>query len=177
VAAMGIVTRILALGFGVIYGFLRGFQPIAGYNYGARQFDRLREAVRVSLRWTTWFSTISAILLMVFAPQIMALFSQDAMVIRTGSYALRIGAVPFMTYGFVLVYAMLFLALGKTLEGGIFTLSRQGVFFIPLILLLPRFLGMNGVIYAQPIADILTFILCLIFAIKINRTLRSEIEA
>jgi len=177
VAAMGIVTRILALGFGVIYGFLRGFQPIAGYNYGARQFGRLREAVRVSLRWTTWFSTITAILLLVFAPQIMALFSQDAMVIRTGSYALRIGAVPFISYGFVLVYAMLFLALGKTLEGGIFTLSRQGVFFIPLILLLPRFLGMNGVIYAQPIADILTFILCVIFAVHINRTLRSETEA
>jgi len=176
VAAMGIVTRILALGFGVIYGFLRGFQPIVGYNYGAHQFDRLREAVRVSLRWTTWFSTISAVLLIVFAPQVMALFSKDSMVIKTGSYALRIGAIPFITYGFVLVYAMLFLAMGKTLEGAIFTLSRQGVFFIPLILLLPRFLGMNGVIYAQPIADVLTFILCLIFAININKTLRSEIK-
>jgi len=176
VAAMGIVTRILALGFGVIYGFLRGFQPIAGYNYGASRFDRLQEAVKVSIRWTTWFSTISAILLLVFAPQVMALFSQDTAVIKMGSYALRIGAIPFISYGFVLVYAMLFLALGKTLEGGIFTLSRQGVFFIPIICLLPGFLGMNGVIYAQPIADILTFLLCAIFARNINKRLKAEMK-
>jgi len=176
VAAMGIVTRILALGFGVIYGFLRGFQPIAGYNYGARKFDRLKEALRVSIRWTTWFSIISAVLLLLFAPQIMALFSQDKEVIMTGSYALRIGAIPFITYGFVLVYAMLFLALGKTIEGAIFTFSRQGVFFIPLILLLPRFLGIKGIMYAQPVADILTFVLCLFFSIKINKMLNNEVE-
>lgn len=172
VASVGIVTRVLAIGSYVVYGFLRGFQPLAGYNYGAKLYKRLQEAIQTSLLWTTAFSVISALLLIIFAPNVISIFSSDPDVLEIGSKMLRIHAVGFMVYGFEMVYAILFLALGRIKEGGLFTISRQGIFFIPLIFLLPRVIGLNGVMLAQPIADALTTLLCIYFAFKIKRELK-----
>ena len=174
VAAMGIVTRIFALGTFVVFGYMKGFQPVAGYNYGAKNYDRLSEAIRVSLIWATWFCGIMALIMIVFPGAIVSLFSKnDAMVIDIGSRALRANGIIFIFFGFQMMYGSLFLALGKAKEGGILSMSRQGIFFIPVIFILPSLIGLNGVIYAQPIADLLTVILTAILAIKLHKELNT----
>lgn len=173
VAAMGIVTRILAVGTFVVFGYMKGFQPVAGYNYGAKNYDRLDEAIRVSLKWSTCFCCVAALLMLILPGAIVSLFSKnDAMVIDIGSKALRANGVIFMFFGFQMVYGSLFLALGKAKEGGVLSMSRQGIFFIPAILILPKLIGLNGVIFAQPIADLLSVILTAALAIIFHKKLR-----
>ena len=79
----------------------------------------------------------------------------------------------FVFFGFQMVYGTLFLALGKAKEGGILSISRQGIFFIPIILILPHVIGLNGVIYSQAIADLLTVVLTAVFAVKLKKELIS----
>lgn len=173
VASMGIVTRILAMGTYIVFGYMKGFQPVAGFNYGAKRYDRLKEAVRVSLKWATTFCMITAVVLLVFAPYIVSAFSQgDSTVIEIGSAALRANSILFVFFGFSSVYMSLFLALGKGKEGSILSMSRQGLFFIPTILIMPLLLGLNGVIYAQPLADLFTVILTLILSVRLNKSMK-----
>jgi putative MATE family efflux protein len=175
VAAMGIVTRILALGSYVVFGYMKGFQPFAGYNYGAKQYDRVKKAVRISLVWSTSFCVLTGLFLISFAPNVMAVFSQNDMVMKNiGRNALIVNGIMIAFFGFQMIYAAAFLALGKGREGSILSISRQGLFFIPAILLLPRFFGLDGVIYAQPIADILTVILTAIFAIRLKKNIKND---
>lgn len=173
VAAMGIVLRIFALGTAVMFGFGQGFQPVAGFNYGAKQYNRLNETIRVAITWTTIFCVVAAVLMFIFAPNIISLFSKnDIDLITIGSRALRINGIAFAFFGFEIICATLFLALGKGAQGGILTLSRQGIFFIPVILILPHLLGLDGVLFTQFIADILTVILSGIFLINLTKQLK-----
>ncbi|AWI05957.1 MATE family efflux transporter [Clostridium drakei] len=173
VAAIGVVTRIMALGSYVVFGFMRGYQPVAGYNYGAKNYDRLKEATKVSIKWSTIFCIVTAFILILIPEQIVYLFSKnDAMLIDIGSRALRASGIAFILFGFEQVYMCLFLALGMGKEGGILSISRQGLFFIPAILIMPSFFGIEGVIWAQPAADLFTVILTIIFAISLNRKLK-----
>lgn len=173
VAAMGIVTRLLAMGTFVVFGFMKGFQPVAGYNYGAKNYHRLNEAISISIKWSTWFCCITALIMMAFASPIIALFSKgDALLIDIGSKALRANGILFILFGFQMVYASLFLALGKGREGGILSMCRQGIFFIPLILILPNWLGLDGIIYTQPIADALTVLLTAVLAGRLHKEIK-----
>lgn len=171
VAAMGAVTRIMTVGTYVVFGFLKGFQPFAGYNYGAKQFDRLQKAIKLCLIWSAAFGVIAAIALIAFAEPIVSLFGTDTEMVALASRAFRLNAVLFITFGFQMVYATLYLAIGKSAVGRLLSLSRQGIFFFPLIYVLPRLWELNGVICVQPMADLLTTIVTVIFAIKITHTL------
>ncbi len=173
VAAMGIVTRVYAIITYVVFGYSKGFQPLAGFNYGAQKIERLKEAVSVSLRWTTWFCGISALVIIVFANSIVALFSNDQAVIAIGSKALIANSIIFISFGFQTIYISLFLALGKAKEGGILSIGRQGIFFIPAIFILPSIMGIYGVIYTQLIADLLTTVLTAILAASLKKEINS----
>lgn len=175
VAAVGAVTRIMTVVTYVVFGFLKGFQPFAGYNYGAKQFERLKKAIRLCMIWSTAFCIIAAIILIIFSEPIVSLFGTDIEMIHLASKALKLNAVLITTFGFQMVYATLYLALGKGLVGSILSVSRQGIFFFPLIFVLPCVLGLTGVICVQPAADLLTTILTAIFAVKINHALAAEI--
>lgn len=174
VAAMGAVTRIMTVVTYVVFGFLKGFQPFAGYNYGAKQFDRLKKSIHLCMSWSTIFCVIAAIILILFSNPIVALFGKDTEMIALASKALKLNALLFITFGFQMVYATLYLAIGKSLIGSVLSLSRQGIFFFPLILILPYLFGLTGVICVQPMADFLTTIITIYFAIKINRTFTVE---
>ncbi|GMQ59185.1 MATE family efflux transporter [Vallitalea sediminicola] len=169
VAAMGVVTRVLALGSYVIFGYAKGFQTVAGFNFGAKNYKRLKEAILVSLKWSTIFCAVTEIILLIFSRQIISLFSKDASVIAIGSAALRASSITFILFGFQYIYTTLFLALGKAFKGTILSIARQGIFFIPVILILPSILGLNGIIFTQPIVDVMTTILTVIFAVKLQR--------
>ena len=176
VAAMGAVIRIMTVVTYVVFGFLKGFQPFAGYNYGAKKYERLKKSIRLCMIWSTVFCIVAAIVLFIFADPIVSLFGTDVEMAGIAAKALRLNAVLFITFGFQMVYASLYLAIGKSLVGSVLSLSRQGIFFFPLVLVLPHVMGLTGVVWVQPMADLLTTILTIVFAVRINHTLSTEIE-
>ena len=176
VAAMGAVTRIMTVVTYVVFGFLKGFQPFAGYNYGGKKYERLKKSIRLCMIWSTVFCIVAAIVLFIFADPIVSLFGTDIEMAGIAAKALRLNAVLFITFGFQMVYASLYLAIGKSLVGSVLSLSRQGIFFFPLVLVLPHVMGLTGVVWVQPMADLLTTILTIVFAVRINHTLSTEIE-
>lgn len=141
-AAMGPLTKIMSMGSLIVFGFLKGFQPIAGFSYGAKKFDRLQEAIKTSILWSTTFCVIFGLAAAVFSTDIMSLFTKSDMeMIRVGSIVLRASGVSFILFGFYTVYSFLFLVMGKAKEGCILGACRQGICFVPVILILPMLWG------------------------------------
>ncbi len=176
VAAMGAVTRIMTVVTYVVFGFLKGFQPFAGYSYGAKKYERLKKSIRLCMIWSTVFCIAAAIVLFIFADPIVSLFGTDLKMAGLAAEALRLNAALFITFGFQMVYASLYLAIGKSLVGSVLSLGRQGIFFFPLVFVLPNLMGLTGVVWVQPMADLLTAILTIVFAVRINHALSTEIE-
>jgi len=169
VASIGLAMRTIMIVNFVLIGYAQGFQPFAGYNYGAKQFDRVREALKISIRWSTTFLIIMTGFMVLLAPNIMQLFSKEPMVIYYGSrmfYAVSV-ALPFM--GYYQMYMVLFQSLGKAKEAFFLSVARQGVFFVPMILVLPPLFGYGGILAAQPAADILTVLLTVFYSMKIRK--------
>lgn len=172
IAGMGAVTRIVSMGSLIVFGFIKGFQPIAGYSYGAKKFDRLHKAIRISILWSTAFCVIYGLLLTIFSSRFIAQFTDgDLEMIRVGTQSLRINGLSFLLFGFYTVYSSLFLALGKGLEGFVLGACRQGICFVPVILILPVFWGINGILYVQPIADVLSAIITIFMALHLHKEL------
>lgn len=172
IAGMGAVTRITSMGTLVVFGFLKGFQPIAGFSYGAKKFDRLREAIKTSILWSTIFCVIVGLLMALLSTQIISQFTDgNTEMISVGQKSLMANGFSFFFFGFYTVYSSLFLALGKGTAGFILGACRQGICFVPVILLLPIVWGMNGILYAQPIADVVSVIITVFMALKLHREL------
>ena len=153
IAGMGPVTRIISVGSLMVFGFMKGFQPIAGYSYGAKKYERLHEAIRLSANIISQFT------------------KGDLEMVRIGARALSANGLSFLLFGFYTVYSSLFLALGKGKEGFILGACRQGICFVPFILLLPLFAGVSGILYAQPAADVISAVITVFMAIRLHREL------
>ena len=172
-AAMGAVTKIMSVGSLMVFGFLKGLQPIAGYSYGAKKYDRLKEAVKTSILWATIFCLIFGLATAIFSTAIISLFTKnDPEMIRIGQAALRASGLSFVLFGFYTVYSFLFLAMGKAKEGCFLGACRQGICFVPVILILPKVLGLNGILYAQPAADVITAAITIFMALRLQRELQ-----
>lgn len=172
IAGMGAVTRITSMGTLVVFGFLKGFQPIAGFSYGAKKFDRLREAIKISTLWSTIFCVIVGLLIAVFSKQIISQFTTgNEEMILVGQKLLIANGFSFFLFGFYTVYSSLFLALGKGAAGFFLGACRQGICFVPVILLLPTVWEINGILYAQPIADVLSAVITVWMALKLHKEL------
>ena len=176
IAAMGIVLRIITLGTNVVFGYMKGLQPLAGFNYGAKNYERVREAIKASIKWTNVFCVLWTVIVYIFAPSILSIFGTDENVLNIAMPALRAALIMFITFGFQFTYSTLYLSTGKALGGVFLNSLRQGIVFIPIILLLPKFMGLNGVIYAQTISDLITTIITIPFAISIHKKLRLAIK-
>ena len=172
IAGMGPVTRIISVGSLMVFGFIKGFQPIAGYSYGAKKYGRLHEAIRLSIIWSTVFCVIYGVLASLFSANIISQFTKgDLEMVRIGARALSANGLSFLLFGFYTVYSSLFLALGKGKEGFILGACRQGICFVPFILLLPLFAGVSGILYAQPAADVISAVITVFMAIRLHREL------
>ncbi|HSQ88114.1 MATE family efflux transporter, partial [Romboutsia sp.] len=156
----------------VIIGYNQGFQPIASYNYGAGNYDKLRKAIKISIKITTIFAITGTAVLMIFAKPAINLFSSDSSVIEVGAKTLRATILMYPFLGFTQVYAILYQALGMSKEALIVGTARQGIFFIPLVFILPKLLGINGVLYTQAFSDLFTVILTAYFAYNTNEMLK-----
>lgn len=167
VAALGIVNRILSIEMMAMFGFLKGYQPLVGYNYGAGNHFRVQELTKKAGYITTAFCIIFNLICFIFAKDILQLFNKDsAEVIIFGIKVLRINSITYMTLGFQLVYASYFLAIGKAKEGAILSIARQGIVFIPLLFLLTMLFNKTGILLAQPLSDLVACIITIIICNK-----------
>lgn len=172
IAAMGVVTRVISMGSLMVFGFIKGFQPIAGFSYGAKKYDRLHEAIKTSILWSTIFCIIFGAGAALFSSSIISGFTRvDMEMIHAGQKALGANGLSFLLFGFYTVYSSLFLALGKAKEGFVLGACRQGICFVPVVLLLPMAWGIHGILYAQPIADVISAIVTVFMALHLHKEL------
>ncbi|NLF36856.1 MAG: MATE family efflux transporter [Clostridiaceae bacterium] len=167
IAAMSIVLRIVMFIFIIVIGFGQGYQPVVGYNYGAKIYERVKEAFVFSIKVGMLIMAFFAILGFIFAPGIMAVFlPEDAAVIEIGALAFRAQCIAMLFMPFSTLANMTFQSIGKSWTATFLSSLRQGIFFLPLIIFLPRFIGLAGVQFTQAISDVLTFLVCLPFVIS-----------
>lgn len=154
-AGVGVVNSIMTLMIMPIFGINQGAQPIIGYNYGAHQYKRVKEALKIAIIAATTISVFGFFMIMVFSSGLISLFGKDNVELITfGSRAIRIVGIFLPLIGFQIVGANYFQVIGKPLHSSILNLSRQVILLIPAILILPLFFDLNGVLYAIPVADI-----------------------
>ncbi|MBN8046397.1 MATE family efflux transporter [Paraclostridium bifermentans] len=175
IASFGIALKLSSLVMFVVIGYNQGFQPIASYNYGAGNYEKLRKAINISIKRTTIFSTLATIVLMIFAPTAINLFSNDPAVIEVGAKTLRYTLLLYPLLGFTQLYAVLYQSLGMPKEALIVGTARQGIFFLPAIIILPKLIGVDGVLLTQAVADLFTVILTAFYAHKTNKDLKNMV--
>lgn len=172
VSAMAIVGKIGFLIIAVLLGFGQGFQPVVGFAYGAKKYKRVREAFRFSIIVGVGFSAILSVVCLIFASQIVTQFRKDDIqVIAIGSLALIIQCITVPLQPITVLCNRLLQMAGKAAEATFVSSARQGLFFIPLILILPSFIGLLGIQIAQPISDVLSAIICIYFLYRFFHTL------
>jgi len=166
VASIGIITRIAMLMLMPIFGLSQGLQPIIGYNYGAKNYHRVIKALKIAIYSATIFSIVGFLIVQIFDTQIIMLFNDNPDLIEIGSHGMRIYLFMLPVIGFQIIGANYFQAVGKAGYAIILSMSRQVIILIPLVLLLPGILGLNGAWLASPIADLVAAILTGIFLMK-----------
>ena len=159
IAGMSIVSRVLMLNVSVLIGFGQAYQPVCSYNYGARLYDRVREGYFFCVKYGTVMMTVAGVACFAFAPTIVGWFRDDPAVIPIGAAALRWQAAVLPLLASSILTNMMLQSMGKGLKASITSSARNGIFFIPLILILPPLLGLPGVEMTQAWADVLTFLL------------------
>jgi putative MATE family efflux protein len=160
VAEVSITTRIVMFTYSALIGFGQGYMPVAGFNYGAKKFARVMEAFKFSIKVATIFLSGLGVIFFIFAPKVIGVFRADDLeVIRIASRTLRFQCLVLPLHAFSVIVNMSFQSLGYGLKATIASSARQGIFFIPAILILPKLFGLTGVETAQAIADALTFLL------------------
>jgi putative MATE family efflux protein len=176
VATFGVIFRLLMFNFMPLFGINQGFMPIAGYNYGAENYQRVRHAVRAGIRATTVFSTISFLVFFFLSNQLISVFSEDQTLVETGTHALRILVITLPVIGFQIIGSGFYQAMGKILPSLFLGLSRQVLFLIPFIVVLPLHFGLEGIWYSFPAADFLAGIVTAFMIRYEMRKLKKEIK-
>ncbi len=159
IAGMSIVTRVIMLMASALIGFGQGYQPVCSFNYGAGLYKRVREGYFFCVKYGTIFLCIAAGFCIVFAPHIIGWFRDDPDVIAVGTDALRYQACTLPLIGAIVISNMMLQSTGKGVKASITASARNGLFFIPLILVLPELFGLKGVEIAQPVADVFSLAL------------------
>jgi putative MATE family efflux protein len=159
IAVYGIISRMLMFALFPILGITQGFLPIAGYNYGAKNYDRVHESITISIKYAAILATVIFLIILFFAQSIVSIFTTDPKVIAETPEALRWVFAASPIIAIQLIGAAYFQAIGKAKKALLLTLTKQGFFLIPLVLILPYFLGIFGVWIAFPIADVLSTII------------------
>ena len=173
VGAYGIINRIAFIFVMVTIGVNQGMQPIAGYNYGAMKFDRMMRVLKYAVICGTCVTTAGFVVGEFFPEQCVRLFTSDQTLIYLSVHAMRIMMVSFPIIGYQMVIANFFQSIGKAKISVFLSLSRQLVFLIPLLLLLPSLYGVDGVWWSMPVADtisaLVTAVIMALFMRKINK--------
>ena len=172
IAAMGVVQRIAMFGASTMLGFGQGFQPVCGFNYGAGFYDRVKKGFWFCIKVSTCVLAGVAALGFAFAPQLISLFRDDPQVIEYGALALRMQCIAFPVHGWIVMSNMMQQSTNKTIPATFLSVARQGLFFIPIVLIMSNLLGMLGVQMAQATADLLTFLCALPLQLHILKKMK-----
>ncbi len=175
IAGMSIVSRVSMFAGSALIGFGQGFQPVCGFNYGAKLYQRVREGFWFCVKYATVFLVGVAVAGSVFAPQVVALFRKgDTQVVEVGAAALRMQCIAFPLTGWIVMSNMMLQSIGKALKASVLAAARQGLFFIPLILLLPRLFGLFGVEICQTVSDICSFALAVPLCLSVLNEMKAQ---
>ncbi|MBO4282726.1 MAG: MATE family efflux transporter [Bacteroidales bacterium] len=175
IAAFAVVSRIMMFGFSVILGLGQGFQPVCGFNYGARRFGRVRESYFFTMEVSAVLLLIMTALGWVFAPELIAFFrDEDPELIAIGTRVLRWQCAALPLIALTTATNMLFQTTGQMLTATLLSMCRQGLFFLPILWMAPRLFGLTGLEATQAVADMLTFLFTLPFSIAVSRELKKK---
>ncbi|MBQ4425571.1 MAG: MATE family efflux transporter [Lachnospiraceae bacterium] len=155
IAGMSVANRVTMFVSSALIGFGQGYQPVCSFNYGAGKKERVREGYFFCLRWGTLFLAVMAAFCLLFAPQIIGFFRNDPAVIAVGKVALRCQAAALPLLAGIVISNMMLQSIGKGVKASVTASARSGLFFIPLILILPELFGLTGVEISQACADVL----------------------
>ena len=155
IGAFGIVNRLVFIIVMIVMGLNQGMQPIAGYNFGAKQYERVTKTLKLTIIYVTGVTTFGFIIGMLFSDTVVGIFTSDAELIELSAKGLRIVVMFFPIIGFQMVTANFFQSIGMASKAIFLSLTRQMVVLLPCLLILPRFFGAAGVWYSMPISDLL----------------------
>ncbi len=172
IAAFGIVNRIQFLGFALVFGFAQGYQPVAGYNFGAHKFERLKSAMAFGIAVALLIGLAVTLLCNLFAVPMMTLFTTDAYVMEIGIPALQWFTAGFTITAFTLIMMMTHQAFGKAAGAMILSVSRQGVCLIPTVIVLATTQGLWGIMISPLVADIISGIIAVVLAVRIFKYIK-----
>lgn len=162
IAAYGVVQRLILIGCYVIMGFMQGYQPVASFAFGAKNKERFHDAARFSMKATLLLTVIVEIVYILLSSPLIMLFNRNPAIVEYGSRLLISQVALYPAFGLCYMMTITFQTIGASRYGLFLSTIRQGLFYIPAIVLLPKFLGAWGIYLSQPIADICTLIICLL---------------
>lgn len=174
IAVFGVVHKVLMFAGMPGRGIAQGLQPILGYSYGAGRYDRASEVIRRAITIATVLCFAIFLILFFFAEPIVRIFSTNAALIAQGTHAIRLVFMVIFLVGFQMVSSVVFQAIGKVIPTIILSTSRHILFLIPLVLILPRYFGIDGVWLSFPIADTLSFLVALAMVIPLMREFKRQ---
>lgn len=171
VTVYAIIGRMLMFALFPVLGVTQGFLPIAGYNYGAQNYARVRQSIKLALLYACGVAILIFIMIMAFPEAIVSVFTQEEVILRDTPNAMRwvFAAIPIV--GIQLIGSAYYQAIGKATPALLLTLTRQGFFFIPLVLILPKYFGEIGVWISFPLADTLSTIVTAYFLWRETRSI------
>ena len=171
IAAISVVQRIMMFGASAMIGFGQGFQPVCGFNFGAKLYDRVRQGFWFCVKSSLGFLTAVSVVLFAFAPTIISWFQSDPAVVEFGAVALRLQCITFPAQSWIIVSNMMAQSIGRTVPATFLAAARQGIFLIPAVLLLPMLFNELGLQMAQAIADGLTLLASIPIQIYVLKTM------
>jgi Na+-driven multidrug efflux pump len=176
IAAISIVHRVFMMASSLIVGTGQGFQPVCGFNYGAKLFARVKEGFRFSLIAMTLPLLPLGVLGFIFAPQIIAFFRpDDPLLIATGTRAFRYQCLTVPLLGWITINNMMMQTIGKAFKAS-FLAMAQGLFLLPMLFLLAPFLGLTGILISTPAAQFCAFIVSIPLSVSVFREMRQGID-
>lgn len=175
IASIGIVQRIMMFGASTMIGFGQGFQPVCGFNFGAGLHQRVRQGFWFCVKVSFVFLSAVSVIMFIFAPQMIALFQRnDPDVIRYGALALRFQCITFPAQSWIVMSNMMEQSIGRTISATFLSAARQGIFFIPAIMILSSVFGLTGVQMSQSVADFATLLCAIPIHIYILKTMERK---
>lgn len=162
IAAYGVVQRLILIGCYVVMGFMQGYQPVASYAFGAKNEERFHQSARFALRGALLLTMVVAVIYIVLAQPLILLFNRNPQVVEFGKWLLISQVALYPAFGLCYMMTITFQTIGSSKMGLFLSLIRQGVFYVPFILILPRVFGVSGIYFSQPAADALTIFICVL---------------
>lgn len=165
IAAYGVVQRLILIGCYVVMGFMQGYQPVASFAFGAKGENRFHQSVRFALKGSLLLTILVEAVYVLLSTPLILLFNQNSVIVDYGKWLLISQVALYPAFGLCYMMTITYQTIGDSQYGLFLSLIRQGLFYIPFILILPKFFNVAGIYFSQPAADILTIIVC-IFSIK-----------